>query len=313
MPRRASTAAPAILCGMLPGIFAPSARAELLAWLGFDGSIKGESTHPAHFEWIEVKGFNFGASRTISSSGGGGGGGRVAGVPSISELSLVKSVDRATAALFSAATAGISPYPKVTLDMNMGSEQPLARIELENVLVGSQSFTGSSGSGTRPTESISLNFTKITFTYIQPNGHAAFTSYNLVNRESTTGTGTSTDTDNDGMLDAWETLYGLNVGTGDANGDLDGDGLINLHEFQLGTLPNSGTSFFKAVLTPNPASPGNFHIQWNSVVGKTYVIEWSPDLTTPFTSIRVVTATAASTIENIPRHGILPGAAPMST
>jgi type VI protein secretion system component Hcp len=243
-------------------------------------------------------------SREIST-GGAGGGERQPGAPSVLELSLVKSVDSASAPLFSAATARTTPFPEVTLDLNIGASQPIARVELENVLVSSQGFRGSAGGEARPTETIKLNFTKITFTYIQPNDRTTYTTYNLVTGQSSTGGNAGTDTDNDGMPDAWESLYGLSVGSNDSNGDRDGDGLSNLHEFQLGTLPNSGTSFFKAQLTPDPSSPNNFLIQWNSVAGKTYLIEWSPDLTTPFTTIRTVTATAASTTENITRAGNL--------
>ncbi len=48
------------------------------------------------------------------------------------------------------------------------------------------------------------------------------------------------DKDEDGMSDQWETNYGLNPDDpGDASGDLDGDGLTNLEEFNLGTDPTS--------------------------------------------------------------------------
>jgi len=46
------------------------------------------------------------------------------------------------------------------------------------------------------------------------------------------------DSDGDSMPDVWEQLYGLTVGTNDAAGDLDGDGLTNLQEFTTGTRPN---------------------------------------------------------------------------
>lgn len=296
MRRRATTAALAVLTGL----FTPAAQAELQAWLDFDGAIPGGSTHYAHPNWIVIQGFSFDASRPVSS-----GSGRVSGNTSISEVTLVKSVDAATTPLFRAATAGASAYEKVTLDLNIASDQPIARVEMEDVLVTSQSFSGTSGSTSRPQEIISLNFTKIIFTYLEPNDKTTFTSYDLTNGASATGGNPGNDSDNDAMRDSWETSYGLSVGNADAGGDLDGDGLTNLQEFQLGTLPNSGTSFFKARLSANPASPDNFQIQWNSVIGKTYIIEWSPDLSTPFTSLRVVTATAASMTENLTKQGTL--------
>ncbi|MGI9242647.1 MAG: type I secretion C-terminal target domain-containing protein, partial [Verrucomicrobiales bacterium] len=46
------------------------------------------------------------------------------------------------------------------------------------------------------------------------------------------------DADSDGMPDWWEDYYGLNRNSAtDASGDLDGDGLTNLQEFQGGTDP----------------------------------------------------------------------------
>ena len=47
------------------------------------------------------------------------------------------------------------------------------------------------------------------------------------------------DNDNDGMSDFWERIYGLNDSDpSDASTDLDDDGLTNLREYQLNTLPN---------------------------------------------------------------------------
>jgi uncharacterized repeat protein (TIGR01451 family) len=46
------------------------------------------------------------------------------------------------------------------------------------------------------------------------------------------------DGDGDGMPDEWEFDYGLNLGMDDANDDLDGDGLLNIQEYDNGTDPN---------------------------------------------------------------------------
>ena len=49
---------------------------------------------------------------------------------------------------------------------------------------------------------------------------------------------TNPDTDGDEMADGWEVMYGLNATKNDANEDLDGDGLSNIEEWNLGTMPN---------------------------------------------------------------------------
>jgi len=52
------------------------------------------------------------------------------------------------------------------------------------------------------------------------------------------GNNADTDDDGDGMPDAWENMYGLNSLVNDAYGDLDGDGVSNLNEYNSGTDPS---------------------------------------------------------------------------
>jgi type VI secretion system Hcp family effector len=300
-------AAIAVCHGFFCVLHSSTAGAQISAWLDFGGAIQGEATDARHKGWIDILAFHVGSNRPPPTQQVGGGVG-APGKPSLSEMAVVKWVDRASPALFAAATTGSTPYEKVTIDLNSGSRDPamplLVRLELGKVLLSALDVTAAANSHPRPTESISLNFEKITFIYYLPDGSSTRAGYDLATNTASSGT-EGADSDGDGMPDDWERYYGLIVGVNDADEDMDGDGFTNLQEYQLGTRPDSGTSFFKAELSPVPATPGSYRITWNSVAGKTYVIEWSPDLVTPFTALRVVTATAPSTTETLTHAGAI--------
>ena len=261
-----------------------SAHAQVSGWLDFDGLVKGESQQTNHVNWIEIQGFNIEGQLR-------------AGVPG--KLGFTKRLDRASPSLYLACANGIR-YRRATLDLSFvstdtGNPSP-ARIELEDVFVFSDAI---SSGGDRPMESFELVFGRIIYTYITGTSTSVITNYDFRFDTGSTGTGTSPDADADGLPDTWERTYGLTVGINNAAADADGDGLTNLQEYQLGTNPISAISFFKAALAPVSGSPGNYRLSWNSVVGKVYVIEWSPNLTTPFATLRIVTASATTSTENI--------------
>ena len=51
----------------------------------------------------------------------------------------------------------------------------------------------------------------------------------------------SKDTDSDGLPDSFEAIYGLDINFNDSLGDLDGDGISNIVEFERGTKVNDST------------------------------------------------------------------------
>ena len=291
-----------VLSAAVIGLF-PVQAAAPLAWLYFNEALPGESTATTHKGWIDIHGFGVDTTRTISS----GSGGPTKPEPAkVSEIRLTKALDRSSPALFREAVVGSKPFPLVKLDLNYGGNKPVDRLELENVLISSQTFAAMEGDDI-PRETLSLNFTKITYYHVLPDSRTAYTSFDLAMNKATSGyegdTEPNPDSDSDGMPDAWESTYGLSVGANDAAGDADGDGLSNIDEFQLGTHPKSGTSFFKSTLSSVPATPGSYQLTWNSVVGKAYVIEWSPDLTTPFAPVRTVTASSTTSTETLSMGG----------
>ena len=132
--------------------------------LKFATEIKGDSTVPAHENWITVESCQLGVGRAISASGGGKD--RDTSNPSFSEVTLTKSTDIASSDLFAQATYG-KGLGKAEIHFiqtgGQGNESQVYLIyELEEAIISSYSL---SSGGDRPSESISINFTKIAMTY----------------------------------------------------------------------------------------------------------------------------------------------------
>jgi type VI secretion system secreted protein Hcp len=125
--------------------------------------IKGNVTAEGHKDWIEATSFQFGVGRAIASVVGKGKD-REASAPSISEITLTKEMDSSSPFLFQEATVGLAK--KVTIHFaKTGASKIETYLEyvLENCMISGYSV---SSGGDRPTESLSLNFTKITSNYM---------------------------------------------------------------------------------------------------------------------------------------------------
>ena len=99
-----------------------------------------------------------------------------------------------------------------------------------------------------------------------------------VTANNTTSLSTSAllDTDADGIPDAYESAHGLNPNDpSDAAKDPDGDGFSSLQEYLIGTDPQSRASSFTATAA---RSGNNIIVSVATVVGKTYSVEWSSNL-----------------------------------
>lgn len=131
------------------------------------GDIKGETTQVTHKEWIEVNSFQLGVGRGISS-GVGGGSKREATAPSVSEIVVTKTMDISSPLLFKAAIGGKAVEVKIELTQTDDSGKHVAyqKYVLTDTLVSGYSI---SSNGDRPSESLSLNFTKIDSEYLNIN------------------------------------------------------------------------------------------------------------------------------------------------
>ena len=104
--------------------------------------------------WIELESCQLGNTRAVRGFSGIG-----ATSPSISEIVITKYQDSSSPHLFTEALSG--KQRKVTIDfVEKEQSAPYLSIELEGVLISGYS---TSGGGAKPYESLSLNFTKITY------------------------------------------------------------------------------------------------------------------------------------------------------
>jgi type VI secretion system secreted protein Hcp len=121
-------------------------------------SIDGDVTAEGHEKWIEVNSFQWGVGRGIASPAGGSSD-RESSAPSVSEIVVTKPTDVATVKLLDAALQGEGE--DVTIDFcktDKGKLSVYLSYTLNNTMISGYS---SSSGGDRPTESVSLNFTKI--------------------------------------------------------------------------------------------------------------------------------------------------------
>ena len=128
------------------------------------GTLKGETTQLAHKEWIEISSFQWGVGRGISS-GVGGGSKREATAPSVSEITLTKTFDVSSPLLLKEAVGGKAVEVKIEMTQTDASGKHVAyqKYILTDTLISGYSI---STGGDRPSESLSLNFTKFDSEYL---------------------------------------------------------------------------------------------------------------------------------------------------
>jgi type VI secretion system secreted protein Hcp len=137
--------------------------------LNFKQQIKGDSAIDGHADWITIDNISLGVGRAISSSGGGLD--REVSNPSFSEISLSKSTDIASPDLWYQAIQGKSLGDAEIHFVQTGAEgtsQVYLKIKLTDAIISSYQASGAANH--RPSESLSLNFTKIEYQYDQFTG-----------------------------------------------------------------------------------------------------------------------------------------------
>lgn len=127
------------------------------------GSFKGAVTTEGYKDWIELDSFQWGVGRGIASAAHSAES-RESSEPSISEIVVTKRMDKSSPSLFTDAVAG-QLNSKVDIKFTTTTKNQVTEFltyELTNT--GLSGYSVSSG-GDMPVESLSLNFTKIAYTF----------------------------------------------------------------------------------------------------------------------------------------------------
>lgn len=129
------------------------------------GKIEGPSTNAAAEKEIPLTSYQFGVGRAVSSAHGGGH--REGSTPSLSEVTVSKLMDKTTTLLLEEACCGTGDNTATITQLRSvqagGKPVQLFTIKMEKVLVSGYSISASEGS--IPNETLSLNFSKVTWTY----------------------------------------------------------------------------------------------------------------------------------------------------
>ena len=123
-------------------------------------AIKGDVTAEGHEGWVELNSFQWGVGRGISSPTGASAD-RESSAPSVSEITVTKATDISSPKLLNEAYQGEGQT--VIIDFcktDKGKLEVYMTYTLEDCMV--RGYSISSG-GDRPSESLSLNFTKIEY------------------------------------------------------------------------------------------------------------------------------------------------------
>jgi type VI secretion system secreted protein Hcp len=131
---------------------------------GIDGSV----TATGHEKWIELQSCQFGVARHVTNATGRGEG-REASAPAISEIVVTKDLDVASTNLVREALWGPGKLVKIDfVKTEKDKFEPYLQFEMENTLISNYSVSGHGGANhSQPMESLSLNFTKITYNTFQ--------------------------------------------------------------------------------------------------------------------------------------------------
>jgi type VI secretion system secreted protein Hcp len=131
-------------------------------YMNWDG-VTGDVTTQGFEKWIELTSFQWGVGRGIGSAMSGQAS-RESSIPSVSEIVVTKRMDSSSPGLWTDSVAGqLNTTVKIAFTTtSQGATTQFLNYELTNT--GLSGYSVSSG-GDMPTESLSLNFTKVVWSF----------------------------------------------------------------------------------------------------------------------------------------------------
>ena len=138
------------------------------------GSVDGEATAKGYEKWVELTSFSWGVHRGITA-GVGGGSKREASAPSVHEVSISKTLDAFSPLALKEAIGGKGVDVKIDITRtdNDGKHIAFQKYVLSAAMISNYSL---SSGGDRPSESLTLNFTKFDNEYIKVDDKFAATT-----------------------------------------------------------------------------------------------------------------------------------------
>ncbi len=137
------------------------------------GDIKGESTDRAHQDWIVIESFSqaLESQRTTGAA-------RSRNMITVPDVKFSKSLDKSTPILMKSCSNG-QVLPEVVMEMLADDGKPLYRVTLGNVRISGINSSLICEPKCEIREEVSLNYSKITWRYIDKTGNAVETTYNV--------------------------------------------------------------------------------------------------------------------------------------
>jgi len=143
-------------------------------YLKLDG-ISGESVTEGFKDTIQLMSYSWGGSQITSVAGTGGSG---AGKADLSDLSIMKFLDKASTPIFKALVSGTHIKTGTLSAVKAGANgKPFLKIDFQELFVTSQQISASSEI---PTESVSFSYNQIKIEYSQQNEQGILTTTGAV-------------------------------------------------------------------------------------------------------------------------------------